>query len=186
MLPCWRAGRGAAAGAVPHDARGVRGAGGADAGRGGGGGDGQSLTFEQLNTAANQLARHLVELGAGPERIVAFALPPTPDIMAVLLAIQKAGAAYLPLDPAWPQERIAGMLADASPVALVTTTTPTTTTPVFPSVPCVFLDAPDTRQLLANTPTANLTDADRPSPSSPSTPPTSSTPPAPPAAPKRW
>ncbi|MFC8089714.1 amino acid adenylation domain-containing protein [Streptomyces sp. NPDC057301] len=151
-------------------------------------GDGQSLTFEQLNMAANQLARHLVELGAGPERIVAFALPSTPDIMAVLLAIQKAGAAYLPLDPAWPQERIAGMLADASPVALVTTTAATpfkgfgavalaapprgrdrplatgSRPPAFPLAPCVVLDAPDTCQRLADTPSSNLTDTDRSEP----------------------
>ncbi|TXS50044.1 non-ribosomal peptide synthetase, partial [Streptomyces sp. uw30] len=111
-------------------------------------GDGQSLTFRQLNTAANQLARHLVELGAGPERLVAFALPPTADTITALLAIQKAGAAYLPLDPAWPQERIAGMLADASPVALISTTaeTPLKGRGAFPPTPCVLLDAPDTRQ----------------------------------------
>ncbi|MFF5477787.1 amino acid adenylation domain-containing protein [Streptomyces sp. NPDC012935] len=128
-------------------------------------GDGQSLTFEQLNTAANQLARHLVELGAGPERIVAFALPPTPDIMTVLLAIQKAGAAYLPLDPAWPQDRIAGMLADASPVAVVSTTTATPGHPAAsPPTACVFLDTPDTLARLADTPSSNLTDADRETP----------------------
>ncbi|MFE0250748.1 amino acid adenylation domain-containing protein [Streptomyces sp. NPDC059010] len=148
-------------------------------------GDGRSLTFEQLNSAANQLARHLVELGAGPEQIVAFALPPTPDIMIALLAIQKAGAAYLPLDPAWPEERIAGMLADASPVALITTSTatppkgrgaatyaapprgrdqPRTTGSRHPAAPpdrSVLLDAPDTRQRLAHTPASNLTDTDR-------------------------
>ncbi|KMS70849.1 amino acid adenylation protein [Streptomyces viridochromogenes] len=148
-------------------------------------GEGRSLTFAQLNAAANQLARLLVELGAGPEQIVAFALPPTPDTMTALLAIQKAGAAYLPLDPAWPQERIAGMLADASPVALITTTPATPLQgrgavtyaapprgrdqpqsarshhPAFPPERSVFLDAPDTHQRLANTPASNLTDTDR-------------------------
>ena len=143
-------------------------------------GEGRSLTFDQLNTAANQLARHLVELGAGPERTVAFALPPTPDTMTVLLAIQKAGAAYLPLDPTWPEERVAGMLEDARPVALVTTTTatplqgrgelrdqPQTTRSRHPALPphrFVFLDPPATRNRLANTPSSNLTDADRHTP----------------------
>ncbi|GAA4059880.1 amino acid adenylation domain-containing protein [Streptomyces shaanxiensis] len=143
-------------------------------------GDGQSLTFAELNSAANQLAKHLVELGAAPEQIVAFALPPTPDTMIALLAIQKAGAAYLPLDPEWPEERIAGMLADASPVALITTTTatpskgrgelrdqPHSTRSHLPALPphrCVLVDAPDTRHLLAHTPAANLTDADRHNP----------------------
>ncbi|MFG2556057.1 amino acid adenylation domain-containing protein [Streptomyces sp. NPDC048581] len=151
-------------------------------------GDGRTLTFAELNTAANQLARHLVELGAGPERIVAFALPPTPDVMTALLAIQKAGAAYLPLDPAWPEERITGMLADARPVALVTTATakplkgrgavtyaapprgrdqPHTTVGRQPALPphCfVFLDDPDTHQRLAQAPASNLTDPDRPTP----------------------
>ncbi|WP_063806619.1 non-ribosomal peptide synthetase [Streptomyces regalis] len=148
-------------------------------------GDGQSLTFAQLNSAANQLAWWLVELGAGPERLVAFALPPTPDTMTALLAIQKTGAAYLPLDPAWPEERIAGMLEDARPVALVTTTAatpfkgrgavtcaapprghdqPQSTRSHHPALPpdrFVFLDALDTRQRLAHTRASNLTDADR-------------------------
>ncbi|MFI6012740.1 amino acid adenylation domain-containing protein [Streptomyces sp. NPDC051243] len=145
-------------------------------------GEGRSLTFARLNSAANQLARHLVELGAGPERIVAFALPPTPDIMTALLAIQKAGAAYLPLDPTWPHERVAGMLADARPVALITTATatpskgrgavtsaapprgrdqPQTTPSPHPAVPplrFVYLDDPDTREHLAHTDASNLTD----------------------------
>ncbi|MDF3149521.1 amino acid adenylation domain-containing protein, partial [Streptomyces sp. T21Q-yed] len=141
-------------------------------------GDGQCRTFAELNSAANQLAGYLVELGAGPEQIVAFALPPTPDAMTALLAIQKSGAAYLPLDPAWPEERIAGMLADASPVTLVTTTTATpfqgrgrdqppsarSRHPAFPPDRCVFLDTPEARQLLAHTPTSNLTDTDRHNP----------------------
>ncbi|GHH09290.1 non-ribosomal peptide synthetase [Streptomyces lanatus] len=136
-------------------------------------GEGRSLTFGQLNTAANQLARLLVELGAGPERIVAFALPPTPDTMTAILAIQKTGAAYLPLDPAWPEDRIEGMLEDARPVALITTTAtlpkgrwelrdqPHTTRsrpPTSPPTPFVFLDAPETRERLAHTTPSNLTD----------------------------
>ena len=132
-------------------------------------GEGQHVTFAQLNTAANQLARRLVELGAGPEQIVAFALPPTPDTMTAILAIQKAGAAYLPLDPEWPEERTAGMLADAGPVAFITTSTAAplqgrgtrSRQPSSPPERSVLLNAPDTQQRLANTPASDLTDADR-------------------------
>ncbi|MFC8513445.1 amino acid adenylation domain-containing protein [Streptomyces sp. NPDC057257] len=143
-------------------------------------GEDRTLTFAELNAAANQLARHLVELGAGPERVVAFALPPTPDTLTAILAIQKTGAAYLPLDPSWPADRIAGMLSDANPVALITSSTaaprqgrgavtfaapprgrdqpPTTRT--FPPELCVPINTPDT----LNHPTHNLTDTDRRSP----------------------
>ncbi|ELS51234.1 hypothetical protein STVIR_7845 [Streptomyces viridochromogenes Tue57] len=116
-------------------------------------GDGRSLTFAELNTAANRLARRLVESGAAPERIVAFALSPTPDTMTALLAVQKAGAAYLPLDPAWPRERIAGMLADAAPVALLATRE---TVPVC-EVPTLLLDDLP----LDDRDGSDLTDADR-------------------------
>lgn len=120
-------------------------------------GAGRRLTFAELNTRANQLARLLVEAGAGPERIVAFALPPTPDTMIAILAIQKAGAAYLPLDPAWPRERIAGMLADARPVALLATAETALDS-------AILLDDPATRQRVAETDGSDLTDEDRPSP----------------------
>ncbi|MER6347259.1 amino acid adenylation domain-containing protein [Streptomyces sp. NPDC001595] len=109
-------------------------------------GDGRRLTFAALNAEANRLARLLVEAGAGPERVVALALPPTPDTLIALLAVQKAGAAYLPLDPAWPAERIAGMLDDARPVALLTTAG---TAPATDGVPVLPLDAPETRRRLA-------------------------------------
>ncbi|MFI9757072.1 amino acid adenylation domain-containing protein [Streptomyces sp. NPDC051963] len=131
-------------------------------------GEGKRLTFAELNSEANRLARMLIELGAGPERIVAMALPPTPETITTLLAIQKAGAAYLPLDPEWPEDRIAGMLADATPVALIATTTtaprqgrgelrdqPQRTRSIDTTV--VLLDAPATQQRLASTDTTNLT-----------------------------
>ncbi|MDQ0603850.1 amino acid adenylation domain-containing protein/non-ribosomal peptide synthase protein (TIGR01720 family) [Streptomyces canus] len=120
-------------------------------------GAGRRLTFAELNTRANQLARLLVESGAGPERIVAFALPPTPDTMIAILAIQKAGAAYLPLDPAWPWERIAGMLADARPVALLATAETALES-------ALLLDDPAIRQRLAETDGSDLTEEDRLSP----------------------
>nr|QEO74095.1 condensation domain-containing protein [uncultured bacterium] len=78
------------------------------------------LTFGQWNELANQVARKLVEAGAGPEKIVALLLPPGPDVLVALAAAFKAGAAYLPLDPEWPAERIDFMVRDAEPAIVLT------------------------------------------------------------------
>ncbi len=84
--------------------------------------DGARLTYAELNARANQLARYLISLGAGPERLVAIAMPRSADMIVAVLAVLKAGAAYVPVDPAYPADRIAFMLADAAPVAVLTTT----------------------------------------------------------------
>ncbi len=84
--------------------------------------DGTQLTYAELNARANQLARYLISLGAGPERLVAIAMPRSADMIVAVLAVLKAGAAYVPVDPAYPADRIAFMLADAAPVAVLTTT----------------------------------------------------------------
>ncbi|WP_051798565.1 non-ribosomal peptide synthetase [Catenuloplanes japonicus] len=78
-----------------------------------------SLTFGELNTRANRLARLLREAGAGPETRVGIALPRGLDAMTAILAVLKSGAAYLPLDPAYPAAHRAGLLADARPVAVI-------------------------------------------------------------------
>ncbi len=77
------------------------------------------LTYAELNSAANRLARLLMRRGAGPDRLVGVALPRSAELVVALLAVLKAGAAYLPVDPEYPAERIAFMLADAAPVALI-------------------------------------------------------------------
>jgi nonribosomal peptide synthetase DhbF len=82
---------------------------------------GTQVSYAELNARANRLARHLVSLGAGPERLVAVAMPRSPEMIVAVLAVLKAGAAYVPLDPAYPADRIAFMLADACPVAVLTT-----------------------------------------------------------------
>src|SRR3954447_14248757 len=79
------------------------------------------LTYAEVNARANRLAHLLLERGAGPERVVALAVPRSVDMIVAELAVLKAGAAYLPLDPDLPAERRAFMLADASPVCVVTT-----------------------------------------------------------------
>ncbi|MFB9902945.1 amino acid adenylation domain-containing protein [Allokutzneria oryzae] len=83
-------------------------------------GDGLQLTFAELNARANRLARRLVERGAAPERVVALALPHSADMVVAILAVAKAGAAYLAIDVEYPRQRIDYMLQDASPVLVVT------------------------------------------------------------------
>ncbi|MBM7776164.1 amino acid adenylation domain-containing protein/non-ribosomal peptide synthase protein (TIGR01720 family) [Actinokineospora baliensis] len=77
---------------------------------------GHALTYAELDAAANRVANLLVSLGAGPERIVALRLPRSVDLVVAQLAVLKSGAAYLPVDPNYPAERIAFMLDDAQPV----------------------------------------------------------------------
>ncbi|CAL9664630.1 amino acid adenylation domain-containing protein [Streptomyces sp. enrichment culture] len=78
------------------------------------------LTYGQLNTRANRLARHLRSLGAGPGAVVAVSVPRSAELVVTLLAVLKAGAAYLPLDPDYPAPRLTYMLQDAAPVCAVT------------------------------------------------------------------
>ncbi|WP_225821753.1 non-ribosomal peptide synthetase [Streptomyces naphthomycinicus] len=79
-----------------------------------------SCDYAELNARANRLARALIDAGAGPERIVAVALPRSAELVVALLATVKSGAAYLPLDPSYPRERTAFVLDDAAPAVLVT------------------------------------------------------------------
>lgn len=82
---------------------------------------GRELSYKQLDTRSSQVARVLLRHGAGPERIIALKLPRESELIVALLGVHKTGAAYLPLDPAHPAERIDFMLQDVAPVALLTT-----------------------------------------------------------------
>ena len=79
----------------------------------------QALTYRELNARANRLAHLLIDLGVGPEVIVALALERSIELVVSLLAILKAGGAYLPLDPAWPLQRLGQILADAAPAVVI-------------------------------------------------------------------
>ncbi|MFD7168247.1 amino acid adenylation domain-containing protein [Streptomyces violascens] len=85
-----------------------------------------SWTYGELNARANRLARELVRRGAGPEAVVAGPLPHSPDQVAALLAVLKAGAGYLPLDPQAPAGLLEPLLADAGAVLVLTDTATTT------------------------------------------------------------
>lgn len=83
----------------------------------------ERLTYGELNARANQLARHLMHAGAGPERSVALYLEPSLDLFVAILAVLKSGAAYVPLDVAQPTKRITDILDDAKPVAILARST---------------------------------------------------------------
>ncbi|MBO0797389.1 MAG: amino acid adenylation domain-containing protein, partial [Blastocatellia bacterium] len=72
----------------------------------------EQLTYRELNRRANQLAGYLGKLGVGPETPVGFCLERSPEMVVGILGILKAGGTYVPLDPAYPKERLAFMLED--------------------------------------------------------------------------
>jgi amino acid adenylation domain-containing protein len=82
------------------------------------------LAYGALNARANRLAHHMIGLGVGPEAVVGLCLEPSVERLVGLLGVLKAGAAYLPLDSAYPPERLRFMLEDARP-ALILTHAPT-------------------------------------------------------------
>ncbi|MFC7519065.1 amino acid adenylation domain-containing protein, partial [Herbaspirillum sp. GCM10030257] len=80
----------------------------------------QQLSYGELNSRANRLARHLRTLGVGPDARVAICMERSLDMVVAILAVMKAGGGYVPLDPAYPPERLTFMLEDSAPVALLT------------------------------------------------------------------
>jgi amino acid adenylation domain-containing protein len=83
---------------------------------------GRDVTYRQLDERADLIADRLLHLGIGPEAMVGVCLARTPDLIATLLGVLKAGAAYVPLDPQYPPARTAMVLDQAKPAVVVTTT----------------------------------------------------------------
>ncbi|MFE1269846.1 amino acid adenylation domain-containing protein [Streptomyces sp. NPDC058758] len=77
------------------------------------------ITYGELDARVERLARRLRGLGAGPERLVAVAMDRTPDLLVALLAVHRAGAAYLPVDPGHPRDRVARVLEEAAPLLVL-------------------------------------------------------------------
>ena len=82
--------------------------------------EGASLTYGELNARANRFARYLRAHGAGPERFVAVALPRSLELVVAIVAVVKSGAAYVPMDPDYPADRLAYMVEDSKPALTIT------------------------------------------------------------------
>ncbi|MEU6482647.1 amino acid adenylation domain-containing protein [Streptomyces sp. NPDC046887] len=124
---------------------------------------GTTLSYTELNRRANRIAHTLIGRGMGPESLVALELPRSTGQIETLLGVLKSGAAYLPVDPGYPAERIRAMLADARPALLVTRQgildsfagrLPGDTATLLP-------DDPDTAARIAAAPGTDPVDADR-------------------------
>ncbi|MEU8423478.1 amino acid adenylation domain-containing protein [Micromonospora sp. NPDC048835] len=118
--------------------------------------DGEELSYAELNARANQLARLLVERGAGPETRVALLLPRSVELLVAILAVLKAGAAYLPVDTGYPANRISYLLTDAEPTLVLATSE---TAALAPADALVLTDT-----TAADLDCADLTDDDRRTP----------------------
>ncbi|MFD6922513.1 amino acid adenylation domain-containing protein [Streptomyces sp. NPDC059944] len=122
-----------------------------------------TLTYGEANARANRLARHLVTQGVGPESLVGICLERSADLVVAILAVLKAGGAYLPIDPDSPADRIAHLIQDAAPVLLLTTTATTAAQDLAPHLPRLHLDESGT-PAPAGSDDSDLTDAERRSP----------------------
>ncbi|HEU5450017.1 MAG TPA: AMP-binding protein, partial [Acidimicrobiia bacterium] len=122
--------------------------------------DAGRLTFGELDAASNRLARALIGLGAGPGDLVVLALPRA-EMVTAILAVAKAGAAYVPVDPDHASERLSLVLDDANPVAAVTTGAVLGSIPALGSVPCLVIDDTTTQERLAGIEAGPLSDAER-------------------------
>ncbi len=115
-----------------------------------------SVTYEELHARANRLARELVSRGAAQERVVTVLLDRSVDLVVTLLATIKAGAVYLPVDPDYPDERLAFLLGDAAPAVVVTSSEHARRVPG-----ALVLDAPGDRALIERHPATALTEPGR-------------------------
>ena len=117
------------------------------------------LSYRELDGRAARLARVLVSRGAGPERVVAVVMDRSAELIVALLAVLKAGAAYLPVDPAYPAERVAFMLADTRPACVLATTASAAVVPA--GLPVLAVGDAGLAAELAGTGGGGLAEADR-------------------------
>ncbi|HVR99443.1 MAG TPA: amino acid adenylation domain-containing protein, partial [Thermoanaerobaculia bacterium] len=100
--------------------------------------EGESLTYAQLGVRAERVASHLRQLGCGPESRVGVALERTLDLLVAFLGVLEAGAVYVPLDPEYPRERLAYLLQDSRPSALLTQESVRDRLPLPPDLPVLL------------------------------------------------
>ncbi|MFB6564566.1 amino acid adenylation domain-containing protein, partial [Streptomyces sp. NPDC056400] len=126
--------------------------------------EGEVLSYAELNARANRLAHHLIRHGAGPERRIALALHRSTGVITALLAVLKTGAAYVPVDPEYPADRIGYLLTDSQPSLILTASATAPALPASGGPEPLVLDDPDFAAALSGLPDTNPTDADRTSP----------------------
>ena len=126
--------------------------------------EGVELSYGELNGRANRLARLLIGRGVGPESLVAVVMERSAELVVALLAVVKAGGAYLPVDPGYPAERIGYMLTDAAPVLALTdqASAAKVAGAGLPALPVLVLDDPALAAELAGLDGTDVTDAERP------------------------
>ena len=113
----------------------------------------QALSYAELDRRSNALARLLARKGAGPESVVGLLLERSPLMVVALLAAAKAGAAYLPLDPSYPAQRLRFMVEDAKPALVLAEGS---TAGLLEDAPLVVLDSSEVRSELAALPSTGL------------------------------
>ncbi|MFH8407405.1 amino acid adenylation domain-containing protein [Streptomyces sp. NPDC018019] len=123
-----------------------------------------TLTYGELAAQAGRLARHLIGLGVGPESRAAVAVPRSAEMVTAVLAVSMAGGAFVPVDPAHPAERVAYVLADAAPSAVVCTTATRHVVPDGFGGPVVVLDDAAVAAEVAALPGGPVTDDERTAP----------------------
>ncbi|NEC47809.1 amino acid adenylation domain-containing protein, partial [Actinospica acidiphila] len=127
----------------------------------------RTLSYADLDARSSRLARLLIEHGAGPEQFVGIALPRTELTLVAVLGVLKSGAAYVPVDPAYPADRQAHLLRDAAPGLVLTARDVAGKLPAE-GAELLVLDDPATEAHLAALPAGEVTDAERRAPLLPS------------------
>ncbi|MFI8709486.1 amino acid adenylation domain-containing protein [Bacillus sp. NPDC077411] len=118
--------------------------------------NGMELTYKELNEQANQLAHFLLEQGVQSKQFVALAFPRSVEMVIGMLAVLKTGAAYLPIDPEYPEDRITYILSDAQPACTLTHSSVLANLPNESHTTIVVLDNKDTKEELRGYPKRNL------------------------------
>ncbi|MGK5529722.1 amino acid adenylation domain-containing protein [Streptomyces sp. URMC 129] len=118
-----------------------------------------TLTYAEVNDRANRLARVLIERGVRAEDRVALVLPRSAEFVTSVLAVLKAGAAYVPVDPSYPADRRSFMLTDARPKCAITVTDLTGTVPA--TLPALVVDTPEFMAMTGSKSGADVTDSER-------------------------
>ncbi|MEV0250499.1 non-ribosomal peptide synthase/polyketide synthase, partial [Nocardia sp. NPDC050712] len=120
---------------------------------------GRSISYGELDAYSSRLARVLIDSGIGPESLVALALPRSYEMIAAIWAVAKSGGAFVPVDPAYPADRLRHMVTDSGAVLGITSTADLATLPG--DLSWLALDHPATGELLAERSDAPVTAADR-------------------------